>query len=70
MPITVTTEQAKTLARLAAEGGGAVTLHQLGPGAPLYVSPTGGGDPQVCVTPSGETEPIEARGHRVHPGAA
>lgn len=70
MPITVTTEQAKTLARLAAEGGGSVTLHQLGPGAPLYVSPTGGGDPQVCVTPTGETEPIVERGQRVHPGAA
>jgi hypothetical protein len=70
MPITVTVEQAKTLARLAAEGGGSVTLHQLGPGAALYVSPADGRDPQVCVTPSGETEPIKERGQRVRPGAA
>ena len=75
MSVTLTVQQASTLARLAAESpDGAVTLHQLGgEGAggahDVYAAPAGAREPQVCIAPSGEVEPIEPRGHRGHPGA-
>lgn len=74
MSITLTAPQATTLARLAAESpDGAVTLHQLGGDGgvarphDVYAAPAGAREPQVCIAPSGEVEPIEPRGHRGHP---
>lgn len=71
MSVTLTVDQARTLARLAAESpDGAVVLHQLSGGAhpqDLYAAPAGAREPQVCITPRGVVEPIEPRGHRSHP---
>ncbi|HEU4702162.1 MAG TPA: hypothetical protein VFS37_06725 [Conexibacter sp.] len=71
MSITLTVQQASTLARLAAESpDDAVTLHELGGarGTPhdVYAAPAGAREPQVCITPAGEVEPIEPRGERGH----
>jgi hypothetical protein len=71
MSITLTVQQASTLARLAAESpDDAVTLHELGGGGrqphAVYVAPAGAHEPQVCITPTGEVEPIEPRGGRGH----
>lgn len=72
MSITLTVQQASTLARLAAESpDGAVTLHQLGGDGTarphdVYAAPAGAREPQVCIAPGGEVEPIEPRGHRAH----
>jgi len=56
MSVTLTVQQASTLARLAAESpDGAVTLHQLGgdSGAArphdVYAAPAGAREPQVCI---------------------
>lgn len=76
MSVTLTVQQASTLARLAAESpNGAVTLHQLGGDAgaarpqDVYAAPAGAREPQVCIAPGGEVEPIEPRGHRAHSDA-
>jgi hypothetical protein len=74
MSITLTVQQASTLARLAAESpDDAVTLHELGGagGAPhdVYAAPAGAREPQVRITPTGEADPIEPRGERGHPHA-
>lgn len=75
MSVTLTVQQASTLARLAAESpDGAVTLHQLGGEGSgrahdVYAAPAGAREPQVCIAPSGEVEPIEPRGQRGHPEA-
>lgn len=75
MSVTLTVQQASTLARLAAESpDGAVTLHQLGGDGTarpqdVYAAPAGAREPQVCIAPTGEVEPIEPRGRRGHPGA-
>lgn len=71
MSVTLTVQQASALARLAAESpDGAVTLHELGGAGRLphvvYAAPAGAREPQVCVTPTGEVEPIEPRGGRGH----
>lgn len=71
MSITLTIEQARAVARLAAESpDGAVTLHELGDvrGHPhaVYVAPASAREPQVCVTPAGVVEAIEPRGGRGH----
>jgi hypothetical protein len=72
MSITLTQQQASTLARLAAESpDGSVTLHQLGDvGAEhprgVYAAPAGAREPQVFITPSGDVESIELRGSRAH----
>jgi len=74
MSVTLTVKQASTLARLAAESpDGAVTLHQLSDHGPepkdVYAAPGTAREPQVCIAPDGETEPIEPRGSRAHPEA-
>lgn len=71
MSVMLTVQQASTLARLAAESpDGAVVLHQLGDGGDrprdVYASPGTAREPQVCIAPSGEVEPIEPRGRRAH----
>ena len=71
MSITLTVQQAGTLARLAAESpDDAVTLHELGGpgGSPhdVYAAPAGAREPQVRITSTGEVEPIEPRGDRGH----
>jgi hypothetical protein len=75
MSITLTAQQADTLARLAAESPeGAMTLHELGDTSQrphhVYAAPAGAREPQVCITPAGEVEPIEPRGGRGHFAAA
>lgn len=74
MSVRLTVHQASTLARLAAESpDGAVVLHQLSGDderpRDVYASPGGAREPQVCIAPSGEVEPIEPRGRRGHPEA-
>ncbi len=72
MSVMLTVQQATTLARLAAESpDGAVVLHQLGDGGgerprDVYAAPGAAREPQVCIAPNGEVEPIEPRGHRGH----
>lgn len=75
MSVMLTVQQASTLARLAAESpDGAVMLHQLADGGgarprDVYASPGTAREPQVCIAPTGEVEPIEPRGSRAHPEA-
>jgi hypothetical protein len=71
MSITLTVQQTSTLARLAAEStDGAVTLHELGDTSRrphnVYAASAGAREPEVCITPDGEVEPIEPRGGRGH----
>jgi hypothetical protein len=74
MSITLTVQQASTLARLAAESpDGAVTLHELGGeqrAHAVYAAPAGAREPQVCITPEGVVEAITPRGGRRHFEAA
>lgn len=58
MPIELTTEQAITVARLAKEFGGQVSLHQLAEGADLYLA--GVGEPnRYLITPDGQAAPTQ-----------
>lgn len=74
MSVMLTVHQASTLARLAAESpDGAVVLHQLSGDADrprdVYAAPGRAREPQVCIAPNGQVEPIEPRGSRAHPEA-